>query len=105
MSQQPDIRRYLKHGTLPQMRVFEAAARLGTFTRAAAELHMAQATASVQIKKLSQTVALALFEQVGSRVHLTDAGQRLYAGCGEVFRALCDMEQGLAALRGFAAGR
>src|SRR5687768_11529269 len=30
-----DIRRYLKHGTLPQLRVFEASARLGSFTRAA----------------------------------------------------------------------
>ena len=105
MSQQPDIRRYLKHGTLPQLRAFEAAVRLGTFTRAAEELHMAQATASVQIKKLSETVALALFEQVGSRVRLTEAGQRVYAGCGEVFRALSSMEQGLAELRGVASGR
>ena len=101
---QADIRRYLKHGTLPQLRAFEAAVRLGTFTRAAEELHMAQATASVQIKKLSETVALALFEQVGKRVQLTEAGQRVYAGCGEVFRALSNMEQGLAALRGVASG-
>jgi len=105
MSQQSDIRRYLKHGTLPQLRAFEAAVRLGTFTRAAEELHMAQATASVQIKKLSETVALALFEQVGSRVRLTEAGERVYVGCGEVFRALSNMEQGLAELRGVASGR
>ena len=59
MPHQPDIRRYLKHGTLPQLRALEAAARLGSLTRAADELHMAQATASVQIKKLSETVGLA----------------------------------------------
>lgn len=104
-NQQPDIRRYLKHGTLPQMRAFEAAVRLGTVTGAAAELHMAQPTASVQIKKLSETVALPLFEQVGKRVQLTEAGQRVYAGCGEVFQALSNMEQGLAELRGVASGR
>ena len=78
---QPNIRRYLKHGTLPQLRVFEASARLGNFSLAAQELHMAQPTASVQIKKLTETVGLPLFEQVGRRVYLTDAGRRLYAGC------------------------
>lgn len=100
-----DIRRYLKHGTLPQLRAFEAAARLGSLTRAAEELHMAQATASVQIKKLSETVGLPLFEQAGKRIELTEAGQRLYAGCRELFRGLSDMEQALAAMRGVASGR
>lgn len=99
-----DIRRYLKHGTLPQLRAFEASARLGSLTRAAHELHMAQATASVQVKKLSETVGLPLFEQVGNRIQLTPAGERVYAGCGEVFRALCAMEQGLAGMRGSASG-
>ena len=62
---QPDIRHYFKHGTLPQLRLFEAIARLGTFARAAQELHMAQPTASLQIKKLTATVGVPLFEQVG----------------------------------------
>lgn len=101
----PDIRRYLKHGTLAQMRAFEASARLGSFTRAAEELHMAQATASVQIKKLTESVGLALYEQAGRRFRLTEAGELVYAGCGEVFRALSNMEQGLSELRGAACGR
>ena len=105
MPQPPDIRRYLRHGTLAQMRAFEASARLGSFTRAAEELHMAQATASVQIKKLSETVGLALYEQAGRRFHLTEAGELVHAGCGEVFRALSNMEQGLTELRGAACGR
>src|SRR5688572_8212167 len=102
---QSDIRRYLRHGTLPQLRVFEASARLGSLTRAADELHMAQATASVQVKKLSETVGLALFEQVGKRFQLTAAGERVHAGCTEVFRALSSMEGALAGMRGAAAGR
>lgn len=105
MPHAPDIRRYLKHGTLPQLRAFEAAARLGSLTRAAEELHMAQATASVQIKKLSETVGLALFEQVGKRIQLTQAGEQVYGGCGALFRALEEMEQALAELRGAACGR
>jgi LysR family transcriptional regulator, low CO2-responsive transcriptional regulator len=100
----PDIRRYLKHGTLPQLRAFEAAVRLGTLTRAAHELHMAQAIASVQIKKLTETVGLALFEQVGNRLQLTEAGQAVYSSCGEVFRALSAMERALGGMRGLASG-
>src|SRR5574339_292313 len=102
---QPNIRRFLKHGTLPQLRVFEASARLGSLTRAAQELHMAQPTASVQIKKLSETVGLPLFEQVGKRIYLTEAGKRVYAGCGDVFRALSRLEEALAEMRGLASGQ
>ena len=100
-----DIRRYLKHGTLPQLKVFEASARLGSLTRAAQELHMAQATASVQIKKLSETVGQPLFEQVGRRMRLTEAGERVHTGCLEVFRILAEMEASLAGMRGVACGR
>jgi len=96
---QPGIRRFLKHGTLPQLRVFEASARLGSLTRAAEELHIAQPTASVQIRKLTDTVGLPLFEQVGRRVYLTDAGRRLYAGCHEVFRAFSTLDETLNGMR------
>lgn len=99
------IRRYLKHGTLPQLRVFEASARLGNLTRAAEELHIAQPTASVQIKKLSETVGLPLFELIGNRVYLTEAGQRLYAGCQEVFRAFSALEETLDGMRSVESGR
>ena len=79
------IRRFLKHGSLLQLAVFEAAARLGSFTRAAEELYMSQPTVSVQIKKLTETVGLPLFEQIGKRVHLTEAGRELHATCTELF--------------------
>ena len=102
---QPDIHRYLRHGTLPQLRLFEASARLGSFTRAAQELHMAQPTASVQIKKLSGTVGVPLFEQVGRRLYLTDAGRRLYESCQEVFRAFTALEESLAGMRALESGR
>ena len=101
---QPNIRRYLKHGILPQLRVFEASARLGCFARAAEELHLAQPTVSVQIKKLSETVGFPLFEQVGKRIYLTDAGQRVYAGCHGVFGALSSLEDRLTEMRGLDSG-
>jgi DNA-binding transcriptional LysR family regulator len=99
------IHRYFRHGTLPQLRLFEASARLGSFTRAAHELHMSQPTASVRMKKLSATVGVALFEQVGKRVYLTDAGRRLYESCQEVFRAFGSLEESLAGMRALESGR
>lgn len=101
----PAIRRYLKHGTLPQLAVFEAVARLNSFTKASEELYMAQPTVSVQMKKLSETVGLPLIEQVGKRMYLTDAGHRLHAACLEVFAALSGLEHGLDDLRDIETGQ
>ncbi len=102
---QSAIRRYLKHGTLPQLSVFEAVARLGSFTKAGEELYMAQPTVSVQMKKLAETVGLPLVEQVGKRVQLTDAGLVLHEGCLDLFRALARVEHNLSDLRGLESGR
>lgn len=102
---QPNIRRYIRHGTLPQLRLFEASARLGSFTRAAQELHMAQPTASLQIKKLTETVGLPLFEQVGKRIYLTDAGEVLYRSCEDLFRAFSTLEEALGGMRSVTCGR
>jgi DNA-binding transcriptional LysR family regulator len=100
-----NIGRYLKHGTLPQLRVFEASVRLGCFARAAEELHMAPATVSVQIRKLTETVGAPLFEQVGRRIYPTEAGRRLHASCDQVFGALTAFEQTLGELRGLQSGQ
>ena len=102
---QPDIHRYMRHGTLPQLRLFEAVARLGSFARAAEELHMAQPTASVQIKKLSGTVGVALVEQIGKRLYLTEAGRRLHESCEEIFRVFAKLDESLSAMRALESGR
>src|SRR6187431_3110555 len=63
-------RRFFRHGLLPQLMVFDAVARLGSVTRAAEELHLAQPTVSLQLKKLADTLDVTLFEQRGRRLHL-----------------------------------
>ena len=100
-----NIRRYLKHGMLPQLAVFEASARLGSFSRAAEELHLAQPTVSVQIKKLTETVGLPLFEQIGRKIFLTESGLELHAACKHLFDTLTAVEGALADLRGLKSGR
>src|SRR5262249_48803245 len=101
---QSNLRRYLKHGMLPQLRVFEAVSRHGNFTRAAEELYMAQPTVSVQIKKLTETVGLPLFEHVGKRVYPTAAGRELYTACQAILKALSDVEVAFSDIRGLDSG-
>ena len=100
----PNIQRYLRHGTLPQLRLFEASARLGSFSHAAQDLHMSQPAASVQMKKLTETLRVPLFEQVGKRIYLTEAGRCLYASCQELFRVFGDLEESLAGMRALETG-
>lgn len=94
-----NLRRYFRHGTLTQLSVFEAVARNSSFTRAAEEMHMAQPTVSVQVKKLAETIGLPLFEMVGKRVQLTAAGRELYAACQDIFVKIGEVEQRLSRLR------
>ena len=94
-----------RHATLRQLQVFEAVARLGSFTRAAEELFLAQPTVSMQIKKLADTLGLPLFVQVGIRIQLTDSGREVYTACQECFHALADLEMKIADVKGVKRGR
>jgi DNA-binding transcriptional LysR family regulator len=94
-----NLRRYFRHGTLTQLSVFEAVARHSSFTRAAAELHLAQPTVSLQVKKLAATLGLPLFEMVGKRVQMTAAGHELYAACQDIFVNIAEVEERLSRLR------
>jgi DNA-binding transcriptional LysR family regulator len=95
----------VRHTTLRQLEVFEAIARLGSFTKAADELHLTQPTVSMQIKKLSDAVGLALFEQMGKKLYLTDAGRALHHFSREIFDQFTRFEMVLADLKGLKKGR
>ncbi|MFB2895800.1 LysR family transcriptional regulator [Aerosakkonemataceae cyanobacterium BLCC-F50] len=94
----------MKHTTLHQLKVFEAAARHGSFTRAAEELFLTQPTVSMQVKQLSKAVGLPLFEQVGKRLYLTEAGRELLATCREIFDRIAQFEMTVANLKGVKQG-
>jgi DNA-binding transcriptional LysR family regulator len=98
------IRTYLKHGTLVQMRALQMILRHGSFTRAAEELHMAQPTVSLHIKKLTETVGTPLVECVGKRVYPTAAGRALGVVCEEILGAFERFDDALADLRGMRSG-
>ena len=95
----------IRHATLRQLRVFAAVADRGSFSRAAEALHLTQPAVSMQVKALEAQVGLPLFEQIGKRIHLTEAGetlQRLSRTVGDELRAA---EEALDAMRGLRQGR
>ncbi|WP_204138452.1 LysR family transcriptional regulator [Halomicronema sp. CCY15110] len=93
------------HATLHQLKVFEATARHGSFTRAAEELYLTQPTVSIQVKQLTKAVGLPLFEQIGKRLYLTQAGQQLLDTCQRVFEGLEQFEMAIADIKGMKQGQ
>ena len=95
----------IQHVSLRQLRVFEAAAALRSFSRAAETLHMTQPGVSMHIKELETYVGLPLFERVGKKLFVTEAGQELLLRAREIIRALKDAEEAFDGLRGLRRGR
>ncbi|MBK4731064.1 LysR family transcriptional regulator [Oxynema sp. CENA135] len=95
----------MKQATLHQLKVFEAAARHGSFTRAAEELFLTQPSVSMQVKQLGKAVGMPLFEQVGKKLYLTEAGQELLVTCRDVFERLTQFEMTVADLKGMKQGQ
>ncbi len=93
------------HATFRQLRVFEAVARHLNFTRAAEELHLTQPTVSMQIKELTSAVGMPLFEQVGKKTFLTQAGLELQTSVREVFDAWDRFEMTVDNLKGLSRGK
>ncbi|WP_282607346.1 LysR substrate-binding domain-containing protein [Pelagibius sp. Alg239-R121] len=75
---------------LAATRAFEAAARHGTFTKAAEELGMTQAAVSYQIKVLEERVGSPLFLRYARGVELTDVGRRFSRRASEALDLLRD---------------
>ena len=60
---------------LRQLRYLESVARHGHFTRAAAELHVAQSAVSHQVRRLERELRVELLERTTRSVELTPAGR------------------------------
>lgn len=63
---------------LRQLRYFLKAKELLNFTKAADNLYISQSTLSQQIKQLEDELGVLLFERIGKRIKLTEAGDLFY---------------------------
>lgn len=92
------------HLTLRQLKAFGAVARHLSFTRAAEELNLSQPAVSMQIKQLEGQVGQPLFEQMGKKIYLTEAGREVYHYAKEISGEIGNMEAALASLQGIEHG-
>ena len=67
-----------------QLRTFQAVAQMLSFNRAAERLHYAQSSISAQIQALEEELEVKLFDRLGRRILLTEAGERLLQYAGKI---------------------
>lgn len=105
MGQSIDSRQLARMGTLRQLEIFLKVAEVGGIAQAAEQLHLSQPSVSIQVRKLAEAVGLPLYEVVGKKLKLTDAGRRVERAGWELLdtfhRLQCDIND----LKGLQTGR
>ncbi|MFS2164621.1 LysR family transcriptional regulator [Variovorax sp. Varisp62] len=95
----------MKHATLRQLKVFEAVARLLSFSRAAEELHLTQPAVSTQVRKLEEHAGNVLFEQFGKKIYLTPAGTELLQISRAIIQQFEAAENAMMQFKGVSGGK
>lgn len=90
----------MKNATLHQFEVFAAIARTGSFTKAAEELFLTQPTVSQQMKQLTKAIGVPLYEQIGRKIYLTEAGQAVLDASKNITSCLDQLQEVIADLQG-----
>jgi len=85
----------MKLPPLGPLRAFEAAVRLLSFTRAAAELHVTQGAVSQQVKQLEQQLGFALFRRLPRKLELTEQGRSFHQVVASALRQIADKAEAL----------
>jgi len=88
----------MRNITIRQLQIFSEAAQRLSFARVAERLRLSPAAVSFQIKQIESMTGFALFERVGKKVALTDAGERVLVYAKIILQALHDADQTLLAL-------
>lgn len=88
-----------------QTLAFATLARCGSFTQTAKELHLTQSAISHAIKALEHDVGVPLFDRVGKRVFLTQAGEQLRPIAERILRDMRDARTALEEIGAWGKGR
>lgn len=73
------------------LRLFLAAIELGSVSKAAARMHVAQPSATAKLQKLERQLGVALLERTPTGSAPTDAGSRLAPVCQDVLTAVANL--------------
>jgi DNA-binding transcriptional LysR family regulator len=88
-----------------QLRAFCVVARTGSFTQAGRELHVTQSGVSHSMKALEADVACRLFDKVGKKLALTQAGEQLLQHATKILQEMENARESLAHLGKWVRGR
>jgi DNA-binding transcriptional LysR family regulator len=91
--------------TLDQLRSFLAVARCESFTRAAEETHLTQPAVSAQIVMLEREYDARLFDRIGKRIEITEAGRVVLAAAEDILRRVEELNEEMRDLEGLKRGR
>ncbi|MHA1598491.1 MAG: LysR family transcriptional regulator [Alphaproteobacteria bacterium] len=91
--------------TLRQLTAFDSLARNRNFTRVAEQMGLTQPAVSMQIKQLETQLGVALIEQTGKRIDLTEIGEETLASARAILQSLSDLEIALDDRKGVRTGR
>lgn len=90
---------------LRQLKYFVELARVGSMSRAATLLSVAQPAISRQLKSLEEEMGLALFTRTGRGVELTDAGRILLDRANTIIENINDLSEEVRGLQGVVSGK
>lgn len=85
--------------------IFHTVAKLGSFTKAAAELSISQPAVSIQVKELERSMDTTLLSRMRSGVALTDTGEIVFGFTRRIFSLAEEMEYAIQDVTGLQAGR
>jgi len=91
--------------TLHQLEVFGTVAKLRSFTQAGEKLHIAQPAVSGLIRSLEQELGVKLFERLGNRYHLTNAGEELLHHAEEMLAKVEAIKERMDEIKGLKKGK
>ena len=91
--------------TFRQLRLFLATAETGSVSAAARAMHVTQPTASMQLREITESVGMPLYDIIGRQLHLTDAGQRLAQTARSIVGEWEAFEQSIHAMHGLTQGK
>ena len=78
--------------SLDALQIMDAIDRRGSFASAGKELHKVPSTISYTVSKLEQDLGVQLFDRIGPRAHLTEAGVALLEEGRHLLRAARELE-------------
>lgn len=99
-----DIKLLARLGTLRQLEIFLKVAEAGGIARAAEQLHLTQPSVSIQVKKLSEVIGLPLYEVIGKKLKLTEAGRKVEEAGKEIFEVIGHLDDEINDLKGLHSG-